>query len=172
MGVLQFIIFGFKTRTKEHGPSYPLHCPNCDNDEVYHAFKQRRWFHIFWIPLIPWTADRALVCPTCGVSLELTKSEFESAKELANKARLHSEGELSADQYWREVRAFEAEASFTTDTKEVEATEDTQDIGTESTPSIESEGAEELICDECGARNPERALHCHECNAIVDERVK
>jgi phage terminase large subunit GpA-like protein len=180
MGVLNFIIFGLKTRSKEHGAAYPLHCPNCDNDEIYHAIKQRRWFHIFWVPLIPLRATRSLVCPTCGVALDLKKSEYKAAKELADKTRLHAAGEISAEQYRSEVNAFDAEASFIDETEPVAAV-DQHDTATGSesatldsaaTDAFESTTDEQIRCDECGALNPERALHCTECNAVVDDRVQ
>ncbi|MBP1987221.1 zinc-ribbon domain-containing protein [Halolamina salifodinae] len=106
------IIFGRKVRDKDYGEAYPIHCPNCDNDVYYHAFKWRSWFHIFWIPLIPWTANREVVCPICNAGFEVSKSAFKEAKELVDPTESYRRGNLSDKEYAYDVREFEKEAPF------------------------------------------------------------
>lgn len=109
---LLFIIFGRKVRDKDYGKAYPFHCPRCDNDVFYHAFKWRSWFHIFWIPLIPWKAHREIVCPICNGGFEVSKDEFGELKNLVEPTSEFRIGELSDREYANKVRDFEVKASF------------------------------------------------------------
>jgi len=129
---LLFIIFGRKVRDKDYGPSYPFHCPRCDNGVYYHAYKWRSWFHIFWIPLIPWFSHKELVCPICQAGIELDRSEFKGAKALVDDTQQYRERRMSEEQYARKVHDFEVDSSFIDepiDLGEFEATEpDTEEI--------------------------------------------
>lgn len=104
---LLFVIFGLKRRTKQFGACYPSHCINCRNNEYLHLQKERKWFHIFWIPLIPWTAAWYLVCPRCGLSVRLVKQEAKEAKTLQQK--LESTLLKTDDEYGE---AYDAVADF------------------------------------------------------------
>lgn len=119
MGYLQFIIFGLKTREKDYGGAYPGHCARCDNEAYMHAFKWRRWFHVFWIPLVPWFANRALVCPICGQTLELDRAGFKRARGLAAQARQLEKGEVSEDAFLKSIHEFEIETGFQDATDEL-----------------------------------------------------
>lgn len=130
-----FIIFGRKVREKDYGPSYPLNCPHCDNEVYYHAYKWRSWFHIFWIPLIPWTSHKELVCPICQAGFELERSAFKAAEELVDDTQQYRERQLSEQQFARSIQEFEITASF------VEVPMDVEEI---SEPEIEDQETEQL----------------------------
>lgn len=119
--VLQFIIFGTKTRTKEHGPAYPSHCSHCENDAYMHAGKWRTWFHIFWVPLIPWFATRALVCPICGMAWELNRTEYSLATDLAATVEAVESGTATPDELYDSLEAFETELGIDTAVEPEEA---------------------------------------------------
>jgi len=106
------IIFGRKVLDKDYGPAYPVRCPNCDNGVYMHAFKWRFWAHIFWIPLIPWTANRELVCPICSVGSDVSKPAFKHAKGLVEPTQRYRSGELSKKEYASELESFEREVSW------------------------------------------------------------
>lgn len=107
MGVLNFVIFGLKRRVKEYGAAYPAYCPHCDNEVVYQLVKTRRWFHIYWIPLIPFTANRMLMCPICQVIVDLSISQFRTAKDLVGATEAYLDGRMSEAAYDRELTEFE-----------------------------------------------------------------
>lgn len=85
------IIFGYKVRDKDYGAAYPVACPNCHNEVMYRGYKARRWFHIYWIPLIPGKATRMLTCPTCDSGIEIDKDELRLVKEIAEKVKAHDD---------------------------------------------------------------------------------
>lgn len=59
------IIWGFKTLFKTIGEGQ-FHCPSCRADRQYHLRQARRWFTIFWIPIIPLkVAGEIIECGTC-----------------------------------------------------------------------------------------------------------
>lgn len=89
------IIFGLKTRNKDYGEAYQLECPRCTNQVLFHGYKERTWFHIFWIPLIPWFATRGFVCPVCSHMIETDRGGLKLAKSAAQVVQSYSEGETS-----------------------------------------------------------------------------
>ncbi|WP_049970799.1 zinc ribbon domain-containing protein [Haladaptatus cibarius] len=106
-----FIIFGWSARTKEYGPTYPIECPHCENANYFHLLKHRRWFSLFFIPLIPLgfgTYD--LVCPICNVSFELDgRAEAKQAKQLSGAAEHYESDKISKEEFDHELQAFETD---------------------------------------------------------------
>lgn len=119
MGYLAFIIFGIKQRTKDYGAAYPGHCGRCRNDTYLHPFKWRSWFHLFWVPLIPWTAHRELACPICGQRHELSRNSFKQAKQLASLRQDVADGTASESEYMAKLNAFEKRVDFIEDAADV-----------------------------------------------------
>ncbi len=104
-----FIIFGWKTRMKEYGATYPTRCPHCSNDIYFHLIKSRRWFKLYFIPVLPLGfASHDLVCPTCHASLHLDgRAEAKQAKQLTKATNTYQEELMGVNEYKRELRAFE-----------------------------------------------------------------
>ena len=62
------LIFGMATRMKVLGRS-TIHCPKCGVDRVGALKQARRWFSVFFIPLIPLKVLGEVVqCETCGTT--------------------------------------------------------------------------------------------------------
>lgn len=100
---LGFIIFGWPKRTKEYGPTVPDHCDNCDNSAYFFLFKERRWFSLFFIPLIPLGfATRYLLCSVCQAGYEIEKSEWKHLKGFTKRTKAYESGELSEETYRQE----------------------------------------------------------------------
>jgi hypothetical protein len=60
------LIFGMRVRMKHLG-SGPFHCPRCGVDREYELLEARRWFTVFFIPIIPMKVlGRVLRCASCG----------------------------------------------------------------------------------------------------------
>lgn len=59
------LIWGWKTRAKKLAEG-EFHCPHCGADRLYHHKQARRWFTLFFIPLIPLKVLGEFVeCQTC-----------------------------------------------------------------------------------------------------------
>lgn len=58
------LIWGFKILFKTIGEGQ-FHCPSCGSDRRYEHRQGRRWFTLFWIPIIPLKVAGSIV--QCGV---------------------------------------------------------------------------------------------------------
>lgn len=60
------LIFGFKVRFKTLASIF-FHCPTCGGDRQGSHQVARRWFTLFWIPVIPLNqVGEVVTCDTCG----------------------------------------------------------------------------------------------------------
>lgn len=61
-----FLIMGMKVKLKAIG-SGTFHCPRCGGDRQYRRLEARRWFTVFFIPVIPLKHLGTVVqCDSCG----------------------------------------------------------------------------------------------------------
>ncbi|MBX3312783.1 MAG: zinc ribbon domain-containing protein [Actinobacteria bacterium] len=66
------LIFGFKIRTKLLG-TVAFFCPRCGGDRTAKRLVARRWFTLFFIPVIPLKEVGEVVeCSTCGTTFAPT----------------------------------------------------------------------------------------------------
>ena len=78
-----FIIFGWNHPTsKNHGPTLPMKCPHCGNDVFFHLLHERRWFTLFFIPVIPYHSKHYLLCEICSNGYEVEPDQVTKTKEL------------------------------------------------------------------------------------------
>ena len=49
-----------------------FNCPHCLDKRTYMHRVVRRWFHIFWIPLIPLEKSEYVACTVCNEAYEPT----------------------------------------------------------------------------------------------------
>ena len=93
-----FIIFGWGRETiKDLGPVEEHICPNCRNKKYWHLIQLRKWFSLFFIPLIPYEGSYSLLCPICKQGISLDEKEFNKLKLLVENRRilaLGSRGEI------------------------------------------------------------------------------
>lgn len=107
---LGFIIFGWPKRTKEHGPTMPEHCGNCDNQVYFSLFKARRWFSLYFIPVLPLSrAERFLMCSVCGAGYEIDRTEWKRLKSFTSVTKAFEAGEVDEVEYLVELDAVTAE---------------------------------------------------------------
>lgn len=75
------IIFGFgKTTFKELGADRPVMCERCGNQTQYVFAERRKWFTLFFIPVIPYETARMVICPICRNALVLPKDVWEQRR--------------------------------------------------------------------------------------------
>lgn len=98
------IIFGWGHVTKkQNGPTMTMKCPNCNNNTWFQLWRHRKWFTLFFIPLIPYSTTHFLSCGVCFQGVELKGVQLQQAKQLnALTKRLLNE-EISKDEYWRQA---------------------------------------------------------------------
>lgn len=64
------LIFGWRNRTKHLGGG-TFHCPVCNAARQYEHVEARRWFTLFFVPIIPAKRLGEFVrCLTCKVTLD------------------------------------------------------------------------------------------------------
>lgn len=74
-----FIIWGTKNTEKVYGYSQRSYqCGHCNNVSKYKIFRRRKWFALYWIPMIPMSSEYFISCPICNWGKQITK---ESAME-------------------------------------------------------------------------------------------
>lgn len=110
------IIFGWPKKTKEYGPAYPLYCDHCRNDTIYHYLKQRRWFSLFFIPVLPLSRSKHyLACDVCGASLELDENDERNlAKQATKITESYLADAMSEAEYFEDIdRLYDESELFT-----------------------------------------------------------
>ena len=101
------LVFGWGGgRIQDHGPALPMSCSNCNNETVLHAVTMRKFFSLFWIPLIPYSRKDMLMCSVCTRGLELRPNEGNAAAQLAKMYALFRAGQISSDQFGLSVQVF------------------------------------------------------------------
>ena len=76
------LIFGWGRRTiKNYGPLEENYCDHCKNLAHWELRKYTTWFTLFFIPVIPYSTKKFLICPICGSALELDSQTFNNLKD-------------------------------------------------------------------------------------------
>jgi hypothetical protein len=75
-------LFGLRTRAKSLGQVERL-CSKCARPTVHNAVESRRWFTLFFIPVIPLGGNQVVRCGVCGLT---TKASPELKDQLATRA--------------------------------------------------------------------------------------
>ncbi len=77
-----FFLFGFRRKAKAVG-QMDRQCSKCSRSTIHTAIESKRWFTLFFIPVIPLGSDLAVRCNVCGLTL---KGWPELKEQLASKA--------------------------------------------------------------------------------------
>lgn len=101
------VVFGWGGGTpKDQGPAIPLTCPNCKNDTMYRYAVGRKWFRLYFIPLIPYDTKHFLLCPICMSGKVLKGEEVRRAKAMVELTRLWSASQMTEDRYFAAITAY------------------------------------------------------------------
>lgn len=71
------IIYGTKSMVKNLGTIALLALNCCDTESAKNIIRVRKWFTLFFIPLIPYSSKYYIQCVACGAAFETTKHELE-----------------------------------------------------------------------------------------------
>jgi hypothetical protein len=77
------LIWGFRS-TVAHLATLMLTCGACRTPAAHHVRRMRRWFTLFFIPVIPYKTVYFTTCTYCGVDLKLTQEEATRLEQAAN----------------------------------------------------------------------------------------
>lgn len=66
-----FFLFGFRRTAKPLG-QLDRTCTKCVRPTVHTALEQKRWFTLFFIPVIPLGSSQIVRCNVCGLTLQGT----------------------------------------------------------------------------------------------------
>ncbi len=100
-------IFGWgKTTEKDFGEVLPLNCSNCKNTVMYRLLRIRKWFTLFFIPIIPYRTKHYLMCPICSRGLELKGEKIDNAKKFHEITLQFSTNQITKVQYKKELTEY------------------------------------------------------------------
>lgn len=72
------ILFGSKTKRKVIGQTKTVWtCKHCNNQNVWPVVKERDWFTLFFVPIIPMSSRQLVICPICGSALRIHKDNID-----------------------------------------------------------------------------------------------
>lgn len=71
------IIFGFRRTVGQHWQGL-VKCPYHGNWALWSGLRIRRWFTLFFIPVIPFWSDWIAKCDACGYAVKFPHSEWKA----------------------------------------------------------------------------------------------
>lgn len=76
-----FFIFGWGHLTrKQYDSGIERECQQCHNHVRMALLNLKKWFTLFFIPVIPYGPEYFLVCPSCGHAVKLNKTQFDEIR--------------------------------------------------------------------------------------------
>ena len=103
---MPIIIFGMRRRAKQHGGCVAASCPRCHNEVVLSYVMITTFFALFFIPIIPLSRKRLLVCPICSWQRDIPKASEHLALEMIDITQQWKSKQLGDAEYGRRVDAF------------------------------------------------------------------
>jgi hypothetical protein len=102
------IIFGWgKVTHKDYGATMATKCPNCSNDTWLQLTRYRKWFTLFFIPVVPYSSKHLLLCEVCSQGVELKGDKIQSAKQLNELTQGFFSERITKDEYWGKANQIE-----------------------------------------------------------------
>lgn len=80
-----FFLFGVRTKSKPIN-QIQYRCSNCKRVTVFTAMESKRWFTLFFIPVIPLGGNFLIRCNLCGLTLKCTPELKEQITQKAMAA--------------------------------------------------------------------------------------
>ena len=83
-----FFLFGLRTKAKALG-QVERQCVKCTRPTMHVAVEAKRWFTLFFIPVIPLGGSYAVRCGVCGLSSKASeeiKNQLGAPKAMAARA--------------------------------------------------------------------------------------
>ena len=84
-----FIIYG-QSKAAIGVDEVLVKCPSCEKDSWADLMVESLYFHIFWLPVFPFTKDANLICQECGLKrygLSFSSKVISTYQEIKQKFR-------------------------------------------------------------------------------------
>ena len=94
-----FIIWGWgKKIVSDLGEVFIDECGNCHNKTSWKLYRVTTFITLFFIPIIPYSLKRFIMCTVCGSTKELDNDQFNSFKKIANLRKKFKNGEIDENE--------------------------------------------------------------------------
>lgn len=145
-----FFVFGWGRQTrKNYGIVTKLHCSHCNNDDYWQLLKSTSWFSLFFIPMIPYSSQKFLICPVCQYGITLDDKKFNELKPLAEANQLLVEGKISEIEHNNRIKLIDnTDAGQEAETQEIKDTS--------------------IYCSQCGKEITNNANFCKHCGNKIN----
>lgn len=91
-----FFIFGWGKQTrKDFGPVNKLNCSHCGRDEYWHLVRSITWATLFFIPIIPYSIEKFILCPICQYGIQLDDKKFNELRAIAEANQMLLDGKIT-----------------------------------------------------------------------------
>lgn len=95
-----FFLFGWGRRTlTNHGATYAVKCPNCNNTKFWNLIHLKLWFTLFFIPVFPYESKHLIVCPVCQNGITLKGQQLVRAQKLNHYSLAFVNKTMSEEDY-------------------------------------------------------------------------
>lgn len=97
-----FFIFGWGRQTrKDFGSVAKWHCNHCGRDDYWRLLRSTTWATLFFIPLIPYSIEKFILCPICQYGIQLDDKKFNEFRPLAEANQLLIDGKITETEHAR-----------------------------------------------------------------------
>jgi len=147
------IIFGWGFQTsKDYGPIEVINCPNCNNLGWWNLVTLKKWFTLFFIPIIPYDFDNLLMCQVCNRGFLLSNDEIARAKIISKLMNEYFKKNITWEEFLK--KRLELPNTFIQDSS-------TQ-VG-----SINHANYEYVQCEYCGENILNNITYCKHCGKKI-----
>lgn len=146
-----FFVFGWGRQTRKNfGIVSKLKCDHCGNDDYWKLLRLTEWFTLFFIPVIPYSSEKYLLCPICEYGIKLDDAKFNELRPIAEANQLLIKGEITETDHAKILGGISSE--------EVEANKETEIIPADSYS---------IFCHSCGKGINNNAKFCKFCGVKI-----
>lgn len=94
------IIYGWGHKTIKYFYDVLLmRCGNCGEKALFLLCRQRLWFTLFFIPIIPYSSEYTLVCTGCQLTERMVGKNLSKIKKMRKRTRQLKNHDITEDEY-------------------------------------------------------------------------
>src|SRR5204863_10091566 len=94
------LIFGWGGGNfKDKGEAVYMTCPRCNNDVFYRLTNAKKWFRLYFVPVVPYSSKWFLICPICSHGRAVPHAEVEITRQLVEVVGQIGRGQRDVEDY-------------------------------------------------------------------------
>jgi zinc ribbon protein len=166
-----FILFGFRRRSSRLGVIFVM-CGNCHTPAAHALIRIRRYFTLFFVPVIPIGTKYQITCTMCGRATQISKEAAETYASAANQNSAASSGTATPDPAYPSAQAMSSTSQPTKDESGVIYCSWCGKQRAVNAQSIHHCGSMErpvAFCMSCGTSFEEGATACTSCGTLATQ---